>query len=66
MAPLHYTTEELRVSSSKLYNFILSILCKFTTNFFQKTIDKINYMLYIGIIKGRRKPPDIERIYYYD
>ena len=62
----HYTTEEIRLSSSKLHNFTLSILGKFTTNFFQKTIDKINYMLYIGIIKGRRKLPDIERIYYYD
>ena len=64
--PLHYTTEEIRLSSSKLYNFTLSILGKFTTTFFQKTIDKIDYMLYIGIIKGRKKPPDIERIYYYD
>ena len=64
--PLHYTTEEICLSSSKLHNFTLSILGKFTTNFFQKTIDKINYMLYIGIIKGREKQPDIERVYYYD
>ena len=66
MVPLYYTTEEILPSSGKLHNFPHLILGKITTTFFQKSIDKIAYMLYIGIIKGRRKPPDIERIYYYD